>query len=217
MFSGSLPNSTCSSSKVRTLDVSHNLLTGKLPSCYSSKSFKNQTVLFSFNCLSLNGTPNAKYQRPLSFCQNQASKAVAVEPVPKVEEKDSARSKLGLVILVIIGVVILAAILVVSVLIILRRRRSESEEDTFEVNNNNNDRHASDKASVCSNTTTSTKSLPDSSKQSLLLLLYDSVFSLAEWLKEFYERRTCTADNEICSDWSATVLHVLLGGTGRSD
>ncbi|WZZ01944.1 hypothetical protein YC2023_074272 [Brassica napus] len=162
MFSGSLPNSTCSSSKVRTLDVSHNLLTGKLPSCYSSKSFKNQTVLFSFNCLSLNGTPNAKYQRPLSFCQNQASKAVAVEPVPKVEEKDSARSKLGLVILVIIGVVILAAILVVSVLIILRRRRSESEEDTFEVNNNNNDRHASDKASVCSNTTTSTKSLPDS-------------------------------------------------------
>ncbi|KAG2261607.1 hypothetical protein Bca4012_013681 [Brassica carinata] len=163
MFSGSLPNSTCRSSKVRrTLDVSHNLLTGKLPSCYSSKSFKNQTVLFSFNCLSLNGTPNAKYQRPLSFCQNQASKAIAVEPVHKVEEKDSARGKLGMVILVIIGVVILGAILVVLVLIVLKRRRSESEEDTFEVNNNNNDRHASDKASVCSNTTTSTKSLPDS-------------------------------------------------------
>ncbi|CAH8387647.1 unnamed protein product [Eruca vesicaria subsp. sativa] len=162
MFSGSLPNSTCSSSKVRTLDVSHNLLTGKLPSCYSSKSFKNQTVLFSFNCLSLTGTPNAKYQRPLSFCQNQASKAIAVEPVPKVEEKDSARIKLGMVILVITGVVILGAILVVLVLIVLKRRRSESEEDTFEVNNNNNDRHASDKVSVCSNTTTSTKSLPDS-------------------------------------------------------
>lgn len=165
MFSGSLPNSSCSSSKVRrTFDVSHNLLTGKLPSCYSSRSFKNQTVLFSFNCLSLNGTPNAKYQRPLSFCQNQASKAIAVEPVPKAEEKDSAGVKLGMVILVIIGVVILGAILVVLVLIVLRRRRSESEEDTFEVNNNNNnnDRHASDKASVCSNTTTSTKSLPDS-------------------------------------------------------
>ncbi|KAF8117549.1 hypothetical protein N665_0009s0071 [Sinapis alba] len=163
MFSGTLPNSSCSSSKVRrTLDVSHNLLTGKLPSCYSSKSFKNQTVLFSFNCLSLNGTPNAKYQRPLSFCQNQASKAIAVEPVPKVEEKDSARIKLGMVILVITGVVILGAILVVLVLIVLRRRRSESEEDTFEVNNNNNDRHASDKVSVCSTTTTSTKSLPDS-------------------------------------------------------
>lgn len=163
MFSGSLPNSSCSSSKVRTLDVSRNLLTGKLPSCYSSKSFKNQTVLFSFNCLSLNGTPNAKYQRPLSFCQNQASKAIAVEPVPKVEEKDSARIKLGMVILVITGVVILGAILVVLVLIVLKRRRSESEEDTFEVNNNNNnDRYASDKVSICSNTTTSTKSLPDS-------------------------------------------------------
>ncbi|CAH2045711.1 unnamed protein product [Thlaspi arvense] len=161
MLSGSLPNSSCSSSKVKTLDVSHNLLTGKLPSCYSSKSFRNQTVLFSFNCLSLIGTPNSKYQRPLSFCQNQASKAIAVEPVPKAEVKESARIKLGLVILIVIGVVILAAVLVLLVLIVLRRRRSRSEEDTFEVNNNN-ERHASDKVSVCSTTTTSTKSLPDS-------------------------------------------------------
>lgn len=166
LFSGSLPNSSCSSSsKVKTLDVSHNLLTGKLPSCYTSKSFRNQTLLFSFNCLSLIGTPNAKYQRPLSFCQNQASKAIAVEPVPKVEEKDSAGIKLGLVILIIIGVVIVAAILVVLVLIVLRRRKSRSEEDTFEVNNNI-ERHASDKVSVCS-----TKSLPDSSKKRLVLLL----------------------------------------------
>lgn len=163
MLSGSLPNASCSSSsKIRTLDVSHNLLTGKLPSCYSSKSFRNQTVLFSFNCLSLIGTPNAKYQRPLSFCQNQASKAIAVEPVPKVKEKDSARIKLGLVILIIIGVVILAAILVLLVLIVLKRRKSRSEEDLFEVNNG---RHASDKVSVCSTATTSSKSLPDSSKQ----------------------------------------------------
>ncbi|VVB03913.1 unnamed protein product [Arabis nemorensis] len=161
LLSGSLPNSSCSSSsKVITLDVSHNLLTGKLPSCYTSK---NQTLLFSFNCLSLTGTPNAKYQRPLSFCLNQASKAIAVEPVHKVEEKDSsARIKIGLVILIIIGVVIIAAILVLLVLIVLKRRRSKSEEDTFEVNNNNNERHVSDKLSVCSNTTTSTKSLPDS-------------------------------------------------------
>ncbi|KAL1225656.1 putative LRR receptor-like serine/threonine-protein kinase [Cardamine amara subsp. amara] len=163
MLSGSLPNSSCSSSKIRTFDVSHNLLTGKLPSCYSSKSFKNQTVVFSFNCLSLTGTPNAKYQRPLSFCQNQASKAIAVEPVPKVKEKDSTRIKLGLVILIIIGVVILAAVLVLVVLIVLKRRRSRSEEDTFEVNNNiNTERHTSDKASVCSTTTTSSKSLLDS-------------------------------------------------------
>ncbi|ESQ33045.1 hypothetical protein EUTSA_v10003702mg [Eutrema salsugineum] len=164
LLSGSLPNSSCSSSKVRTLDVSHNLLTGKLPSCYTSKSFRNQTVLFSFNCLSLVGTPNARYQRPLSFCQNQASKAIAVEPVHKVEDKDSTGIKLGLVILIFIGVVILAAVLVLLVLIVLRRRRSRSEEDTFEANNNsyNNERHASDKVSVCSTTTTSTKSLLDS-------------------------------------------------------
>lgn len=171
-LSGSLPNSSCSSSKIKTLDVSHNLLTGKLPSCYSSKSFRNQTVLFSFNCLSLIGTPNAKYQRPLSFCQNQASKAIAVEPVPKVEKKDSTRIKLGLVILIIFGVVIIAAVLVLVVLIVMKRRRSRSEEDHFEVNNNIiTPRHASDKVSVCSTTTTSSKSLPDSSKQILLLLL----------------------------------------------
>ncbi|VYS51859.1 unnamed protein product [Arabidopsis thaliana] len=162
LLSGSLPNSSCSSSKIITLDVSHNLLTGKLPSCYSSKSFSNQTVLFSFNCLSLIGTPNAKYQRPLSFCQNQASKAIAVEPIPKAKDKDSARIKLGLVILIIIGVIILAAILVLLVLIALKRRRSRSEDDPFEVNNNNNERHASDKVSVCSTTTASSKSLPDS-------------------------------------------------------
>ncbi|CAN8266721.1 unnamed protein product [Cochlearia groenlandica] len=161
LLSGSIPSSSCRSSKVKTLDVSHNLLTGKLPSCYSSKSFKNQTVVFLFNCLSLNGT-NAKYQRPLSFCQNQASKAIAVEPVHKVVEKDSERIKLGLVILIIVGVIILAAIVVLLVLIVLTRRRSRSEEDSFEVNNNNNERYASDKVSVCSNTTTSTKSLPDS-------------------------------------------------------
>ncbi|CAE6064279.1 unnamed protein product [Arabidopsis arenosa] len=164
MLSGSLPNSSCSSSKIITLDVSHNLLTGKLPSCYSSKSFRNQTVIFSFNCLSLIGTPNAKYQRPLSFCQNQASKAIAVEPVPKVKEKDSARIKLGLVILIIIGVIILTAILILLVLIVLKRRRSRSEDDPFEVNNNNNnnERHVSDKVSVCSTTTASSKSLLDS-------------------------------------------------------
>nr|AAC05344.1 putative receptor-like protein kinase [Arabidopsis thaliana] len=164
LLSGSLPNSSCTSSKIITLDVSHNLLTGKLPSCYSSKSFSNQTVLFSFNCLSLIGTPNAKYQRPLSFCQNQASKAIAVEPIPKAKDKDSARIKLGLVILIIIGVIILAAILVLLVLIALKRRRSRSEDDPFEVNNSNNERHASDKVSVCSTTTASSKSLPDSTK-----------------------------------------------------
>ncbi|XP_010514050.1 PREDICTED: probable LRR receptor-like serine/threonine-protein kinase At2g02780 [Camelina sativa] len=164
MLSGSLPDSSCRSSKIRTFDVSHNLLTGKLPSCYSSKTFRNQTVLFSFNCLSLTGTPNAKYQRPLSFCQNQASKAIAVKPIPKVKEKDSTRIKLGLVILIIISAVILAAILVLLILIALKKRKSRSEENHSEVTNNNNERHASDKVSVCSTTTTSSKSLPDSKR-----------------------------------------------------
>uniref|UniRef100_A0A1J3ILN0 non-specific serine/threonine protein kinase n=1 Tax=Noccaea caerulescens TaxID=107243 RepID=A0A1J3ILN0_NOCCA len=165
LLSGSLPNSSCSSSKVKTLDVSHNLLTGKLPACYSSKSFRNQTMLFSFNCLSLDGTPTAKYQRPLSFCQNQASKAIAVKPVPNAEEKDSAVGKLGFLILIIIGVVILALVLVLLAIVSLRRRRrSRSEDDdTFEVDNDYIiERHGSDKVSVSSTTTTSSKSLPDS-------------------------------------------------------
>ncbi|XP_010523448.1 PREDICTED: probable LRR receptor-like serine/threonine-protein kinase At1g14390 [Tarenaya hassleriana] len=156
LLSGSFPNLTCSS-KLRTLDVSRNLLTGKLPSCFSSKRFQNHTVIYSFNCLSINGTPSAKYQRPASFCKSEAEQAVAVKPVPKEQKKDS-EIKLGVLIGIIVGVVIVTSVLALLILIIMRRSRSEAEAEQSE--GNNVERHAFDKVSVCS--TTTSKTVPDS-------------------------------------------------------
>uniref|UniRef100_A0A1J3GES1 non-specific serine/threonine protein kinase n=2 Tax=Noccaea caerulescens TaxID=107243 RepID=A0A1J3GES1_NOCCA len=159
LLSGSLPNSTlCSSIKLRVLDVSRNLLTGKLPSCFSSKSVHIQRVIYTFNCLSINGSPSAKYQRPVSFCENEAKQAVAgVKSDSKDKEKKEEETgiELGLVIGIIIGVVLVSAVL--AGLVLVRMRKSRSKEEPFEVNN-------VDKVSVCSNATRSTtsKTVPDS-------------------------------------------------------
>lgn len=168
LLSGSLPNSTlCSSIKLRVLDVSRNLLTGKLPSCFFSKRFHNQTVvLFTFNCLSVTGSPSAKYQRPVSFCENEAKQAVAgVKSDSNDQEKKEEETgiELGLVIGIIIGVVLVSAVL--AGLVLVRMRKSRSKEVPFEVNN-------VDKVSVCSNATRSTtsKTVPDSSNKRLYTL-----------------------------------------------
>ncbi|KAL1207688.1 putative LRR receptor-like serine/threonine-protein kinase [Cardamine amara subsp. amara] len=157
LLSGSLPNSSLCSSKLRILDVSRNLLNGKLPSCLSSKRFHNQTVLFTFNCLSINGSPSAKYQRPVSFCENEAKQAVAPVKSDTKDHKKKEEDKgieLGLVIGIIIGVVLVSAVL--AGLVWVRMRKSRSKEEPFEGNN-------VDKVSVCSTNTRSTisKTIPD--------------------------------------------------------
>lgn len=161
LFSGSLPNSSLCSSKLRLLDVSRNLLTGKLPSCLSSKTYHNQTVVYTFNCLSVNGSPSAKYQRPVSFCENEAKHAVsAVKSDTKDHQKKEEEDKgieLGLVIGIIIGVVLVSAVL--AGLVMVRMKKSKSKEVPLEASN-------VDKVSVCSTATRSTtsKTVPDPSK-----------------------------------------------------
>ncbi|CAN8293534.1 unnamed protein product [Cochlearia groenlandica] len=154
LLNGSLPNQSLCSSKIRILDVSRNLLTGKLPSCLSSK---NQTLLYTFNCLSLNSSPSAKYQRPVSFCENEAKHAVSAvkSDAKKHEKKEEDKGiELGLVIGVIIGVVLVSAVL--AGLVLVRMRKLRSKEDPFEANNVDN-------VSVRSNATrsTATKTVPD--------------------------------------------------------
>lgn len=167
LLSGSLPNSTlCSSIKLRVLDVSRNLLTGKLPSCFSSKSVHIQRVIYTFNCLSVTGSPSAKYQRPVSFCENEAKQAVAgVKSDSKDQEKKEEETgiELGLVIGIIIGVVLVSAVL--AGLVLVRMRKSRSKEVPFEANN-------VDKVSVCSTATRSTtsKTVPDPSKKTSITL-----------------------------------------------
>ncbi|KAF8099237.1 hypothetical protein N665_0247s0020 [Sinapis alba] len=181
LFSGSLP-SLCSS-KLRVLDVSRNLLTGKLPSCLSSKTFHNQTVLYTFNCLSVNGSPSAKYQRPVSFCENEAKQAVsAVKSDTKDHQEKEEEDKgieLGLVIGIIIGVVLVSAVL--AGLVMVRMRKSRSREVPLEASN-------VDKVSVCSTATRSTTSktvpdprrVPQTMRSAVIGLSPYRVFSLEE-------------------------------------
>ncbi|CAH8353847.1 unnamed protein product [Eruca vesicaria subsp. sativa] len=182
LFSGSLPNSSLCSSKVRVLDVSRNLLTGKLPSCLSSKTFHNQTVVYTFNCLSVKGSPSAKYQRPVSFCENEAKQAVsAVKSDTKDHEKkeEDKGIELGLVIGIIIGVVLASAVL--AGLVLVRMRMSRSKEVPLEANN-------IDKVSVCSTATRSTTSktvpdlrrVPQTMRSAVIGLSPYRVFSLEE-------------------------------------
>jgi len=158
LLSGSLPNSSLCNSKLRILDVSRNLLTGKLPSCFSSK--KQTVLLFTFNCLSINGSPSAKYQRPVTFCENEAKQAVAAvksDTKDKERKEEDTGIELGLVIGIIIGVILVSAVL--AGLVLVRMRKSRSKEEPLEANN-------VDQVTVCSNTTRSTtsKTVPDLSR-----------------------------------------------------
>ncbi|KAF2545740.1 hypothetical protein F2Q70_00019914 [Brassica cretica] len=183
LFSGSLPNSSLCSSKLRLLDVSRNLLTGKLPSCLSTKSYHNQTVVYTFNCLSVNGSPSAKYQRPVSFCENEAKQAVsAVKSDTKDHQKKEEEDKgieLGLVIGIIIGVVLVSAVL--AGLVMVRMKKSKSKEVPLEASN-------VDKVSVCSTATRSTTSktvpdprrVPQTMRSAVIGLSPYRVFSLEE-------------------------------------
>ncbi|KAF3607908.1 hypothetical protein DY000_02045280 [Brassica cretica] len=183
LFSGSLPNSSLCSSKLRLLDVSRNLLTGKLPSCLSSKSYHNQTVVYTFNCLSVNGSSSAKYQRPVSFCENEAKQAVsAVKSDTKDHQNKAEEDKgieLGLVIGIIIGVVLVSAVL--AGLVMVRMKKSKSKEVPLEASN-------VDKVSICSTATRSTTSktvpdprrVPQTMRSAVIGLSPYRVFSLEE-------------------------------------
>ncbi|CAH8252295.1 unnamed protein product [Arabidopsis lyrata] len=178
LLSGSLPNSSLCSSKLRILDVSRNLLTGKLPSCFFSKK---QTVLFTFNCLSIKGSPSAKYQRPVTFCENEAKQAVAAV---KSDTKDQERKKedtgieLGLVIGIIIGVVLVSAVL--AGLILFRMRKSKSKEELFEANNVDKEVRSNTTRSTTSKTVPDPRRVPQTMRSAVIGLSPYRVFSLEE-------------------------------------
>ena len=128
-FSGALSMNITCNAELKFVDISHNLLIGKLPPCVGSKSL-NRTVLYSFNCLS-----NLRYQRPYSFCQQ---KALAVKPPPRTKNKESSTK---LVLGIVGGVVGIAAVMGLLILIIIRKRHSRTEDDKL-------DRSLADKMSL---------------------------------------------------------------------
>jgi len=110
--------------------------------------------------LSINGSPSAKYQRPVTFCENEAKQAVAAvksDTKDKERKEEDTGIELGLVIGIIIGVILVSAVL--AGLVLVRMRKSRSKEEPLEANN-------VDQVTVCSNTTRSTtsKTVPDLSR-----------------------------------------------------
>ncbi|XP_062111671.1 probable LRR receptor-like serine/threonine-protein kinase At1g14390 [Humulus lupulus] len=123
-LSGALSlNITCNA-ELKLVDLSHNLLIGKLPPCIGSKSI-NRTVLYTFNCMS---SGNARYQRPYAFCHKEA---LAVKPPAKRKNKESG-SKLGLILGIVGGVVGMTAVMGILILIIVRKSDTRNENDQFD-------------------------------------------------------------------------------------
>lgn len=111
-------------SSLAFVDISHNLLVGKLPSCFGSLSSK-ATVLYSGNCLSTKRL-NAK-QHPSSYCKKEGALAVK-PPAKKLKKESDSGTKLGLMIAIIGGAVVIAGLLVLLIVFIFRKSTSERSE-----------------------------------------------------------------------------------------
>lgn len=118
-FSGNLSmNSPCSSSSsLNYVDISHNFLVGKLPSCMVKSKAK---VLYSWNCFSKKSLKDE--QHSLSYCKRDA--ALAVKPPNRKVEKRSSM-KLGLVLVIVGGVVGIACVLALIIVFILWKSKPE--------------------------------------------------------------------------------------------
>ncbi|KAI5419938.1 probable LRR receptor-like serine/threonine-protein kinase At1g14390 [Lathyrus oleraceus] len=118
-FSGNLSmNSPCSSSSsLNYVDISHNFLVGKLPSCMVKSKAK---MLYSWNCFSKKSLKDE--QHSLSYCKRDA--ALAVKPPNRKVEKGSSM-KLGLVLVIVGGVVGIACVLALIIVFILWKSKPE--------------------------------------------------------------------------------------------
>lgn len=123
-LSEALPVNISCSAKLNFVDISHNLLIGKLPSCIGSNSL-NRTVVSTWNCLS---GVNTKYQHPYSFCRKEA---LAVKPPVNVKSDDeqSTRVNVGLILGIIGGVVGFVVVFGLLVLVVIRRSKTTGAED----------------------------------------------------------------------------------------
>ncbi|KAF1873905.1 hypothetical protein Lal_00029611 [Lupinus albus] len=127
-------NKIACGSALTYVDISHNLLVGKLPSCVASLvSSKGGTVLYSWNCLSTgkrlsDEQQQQQQQHPYSYCNKEV--ALAVKPtVPKKQKKESGGMTLGLVIGIIGGVVGIAALLALFIVFIILRKSKAERSD----------------------------------------------------------------------------------------
>ncbi|TKY58808.1 LRR receptor serine/threonine-protein kinase [Spatholobus suberectus] len=109
------------SSALTFVDISCNLLVGKLSSCFGSMSSK-ATVLYSGNCLSIKKLNDQ--QHPSSYCKKEQALAVK-PPAKKLKKESDLGTKLGLVIGIIGGVVVTARLLVLLIVFIFRKYRAE--------------------------------------------------------------------------------------------
>ncbi|KAG9140167.1 hypothetical protein Leryth_015795 [Lithospermum erythrorhizon] len=114
-LNGAFAASFACNKKLAFVDVSNNLLTGKLPACLGSKS-GNRTVINLWNCLA---NTTSKYQRPNSFCQKQA---LAVLPPAKDHKKEeSSTLKLGIVLGIIGAIIAIFGVLGLLIIVIYRK------------------------------------------------------------------------------------------------
>ncbi|KAI4314200.1 hypothetical protein L6164_027133 [Bauhinia variegata] len=119
-LSGNLSVNTACNAALTSVDISNNLLVGKLPHCIGLKSL-NRTVVYLWNCLS---DGKLSYQHPSSYCKKEET--IAVEPPRKSQtQKKESSMKLGLILGIIGGCVGIAALLALFVLFILKKSKAE--------------------------------------------------------------------------------------------
>ncbi|CAL9189507.1 unnamed protein product [Musa hybrid cultivar] len=114
MLSGSLPSSLPCSSQLGFVDISTNRLSGELPSCLSS-NLNKRVVKFNWNCLS----SDPQHQHVSKFCQ-----------VNHMDEKDSKRKNIPLLVAVIGGILLIMLLLLLVLFVSCRRncRRAIAEQ-----------------------------------------------------------------------------------------
>ncbi|PWA59288.1 leucine-rich repeat protein kinase family protein [Artemisia annua] len=94
--------------KLQFVDLSANLLTGKLPSCLVSSVARN--VMYDGNCLIVNDVNEVKVksQNPISFCRNQA---LTVGVIPR-HHMSGKKSNVGLIFRIIGGMATVVLVVV---------------------------------------------------------------------------------------------------------
>ncbi|XP_074309744.1 putative LRR receptor-like serine/threonine-protein kinase At1g14390 [Silene latifolia] len=116
-------NATVCGKRLWFVDISRNLLVGKLPRCIGSDSAKYRKVSSSWNCLS-----GLKFQHPVKFCQRQA---LAVIPPGKNDSKSIAEEekisgfRLGLIFGIIGGSILLFGTSCSIIWVICKKKRND--------------------------------------------------------------------------------------------
>ncbi|XP_057419370.1 probable LRR receptor-like serine/threonine-protein kinase At1g14390 isoform X2 [Lotus japonicus] len=128
-LSGNLSMPCAPASALTFVDISHNLLVGKLPSCIIASKAE---VLYSGNCL----LSVKQKQRPPSYCNKKAAPALAVKPPSSNSKEKESGIKLGLLLGLIGGGIVLVGIAGLLLLLLLifnksKAKRSYHNSQTF--------------------------------------------------------------------------------------